>query len=60
MCARKEKKFVLDNFLFGVFYVYRYKRAKALKVGVALSTPYIDAFGAGIVITLSQAIFEGR
>ena len=40
--------------------VHRYKRAHALRVGVALSTPYVDAFGAGIVITLSQAIFEGR
>ena len=38
----------------------RYKRAVAQKRRLALSTPYEDAFGAGLVISLSKAVYEGR
>ena len=34
-------------------------RASAHKGQVTVSTPYIDAFGAGTVVTLSKALYEG-
>ena len=40
--------------------MFRYLRAKVYKGSITVSTPYVDAFGAGIVVTLSQAIYEGK
>jgi len=40
--------------------LFRYQTALSNKGLVALSTPYIDAFGAGVVITAAHTIYRGE
>ena len=38
----------------------RYKRGKMFSGLVTFSTPYLDASGSGIILTLSHSIYQGR
>ena len=38
----------------------RYSRALNMPNATTASAPYLDAFGAGIVITISQVVFENK
>ncbi len=38
----------------------RYKRAVGNQGKLVFSRPYVDAFGAGIVITMAETLVEGR
>ena len=39
---------------------FRYHTALSNTGSVALSTPYIDAFGAGVVITAAHTLYRGE
>ena len=65
----KKKEFYSNNFLLQTSeylwhfvlrqLFFRYTRALSQAGSMTLSTPYIDAFGAGYVLTLSQTISLG-
>ncbi len=50
------KNFVTKSYISPV----RYKRTTSNKGKLVLSRPYVDAFGAGIVITMAKTLVEGR
>ena len=50
---------LLFNVQLGLKY-FRYHTAVRNTGLVALSTPYIDAFGTGVLITASQTIYRGE
>lgn len=37
-----------------------YKRAFGHREGIVISPAYVDAFGAGVIVTLSKVVYEGR
>ena len=48
---------ILVLICFITFLVSRYRQAVANTGEISISTPYLDAFGAGYVVTISKALF---